>query len=367
MPCKRSYPRNWRAYNDAQTNEISDVLSLLGAFSDLVNLTENRSQVPRSRGRPWFPLGYVVFAVILKAYFGISSRRLESLLRETVEWGYLRNVPTLPSRCGNEAGFDSNTVRIPQFNTVCSFLRSPWLTPLLLELVTATARPLRSVEHEFAVDGTGWGTKWYDRWLDHRLASESDRQQWMKLHLVVGVKTNVIARAAISPGSHHDNPYFQPLVIETAKLFDVEAVLADMAYSSRANHELAGRLDCEVRILFKDNTRPPSNDGSEWSKNLHYFNGKYEKFLKEYNLRSNAETANSAVKRIMPAKIRAIAFDGQTNEALTKVIAYNIRVLAREDRMRDLALDLPGEALFLDDCIREVVEMRCSKSVGEAA
>ena len=144
--------RDWRAYNAAQTQEVTDVKALLGGFSDVLNLFEDRFQGPRGRGRPSFPLGHVVFAVVLKAYSGLASRPLESLLGESVDFGYLRNVAS-----GN--GVDGGFVRIPQFNSVCNFLRSEWLTPLLLELVTATALPLKGVEHVFSVDGTGWSTR----------------------------------------------------------------------------------------------------------------------------------------------------------------------------------------------------------------
>ena len=364
---KTLYPRDWPGYNNAQTHEFSDVLILLRALSDLINLMEYRFQGPRGRGRPRFPLGHAVFSVILKVYSGMASRRLESLLREVAEWGYLRNVPPCRAVDGADPIPASGTVRIPQFNTVSHFLRAEWLTPLLLELVTITARPLRGVEHEFAVDGTGWSTRWYDRWLDKRLAAESDRQQWVKLHLVVGTETNVVARAAISPGSHHDGPYFRPLVIETAKHFDVEMVLADMAYSSHANYALGRELDILVRIPFKSNTLPPKDDGSEWSRNLKYFLGNYEKFMEEYHQRSNVESTNSALKMVLPEKLRTKVFDTNMNEALAKVVVYNVRVLAREVRMKDISLDLPSEARFLEDCIRRVVEMRRGRSLDQAA
>ena len=83
--------------------------------------------------------------------------------------------------------------------------------------------------------------------LTHRLAEESDRQQWVKLHLVVGCETNVVARAAISPGSHHDSPYFRPLVIETAKHFDMELLVADMGYLSHPNYEVGPLVGADVR------------------------------------------------------------------------------------------------------------------------
>ena len=46
------------------------------------------------------------------------------------------------------------------------------------------------------------------------------------------------------------------------------------------------------------------------------------------------------------------------NEALAILVAYNLRVLAREVRMRRLEVDLESEVLVFEHCIREVVEMR---------
>ena len=361
-------PSRWPGYNSAQTYAVQDVKRLLGGFSDIINIVEDKYRGRRARGRPEFPLGHVFFSVVQKAFSGLASRPHESLLRESVELGYLRNVPPLSSPSERETGHVSEVVRIPQFTTVCSYFRSPWLTPLLLEMVTVAALPLRGLEREFAVDGTGWSTRWYDRWLDHRLSEESDRQKWVKLHLVVGCETNVVARAAISPGSHHDGPYFRPLVTETAKHFNVEMVLADMGYSSRDNHRVGGELEVQVRIPFQDRTRPPSGDGSDWDRDLRYFNENYETFLKEYHRRSNVESTNGALKMTLPEKIRSQGGVAQTNEALAKLLAYNIRVLGREDRMRDLVPDLPALALCLEDCVREVIEMRRShQCLGQAA
>ena len=73
---------------------------------------------------------------------------------------------------------------IPQFNTVERYLRCQWLTPLLLELVTLIARPLGEIEHVFAIDGTGWSTRWYDRWQDVKDGPESERQQYVKMHIL---------------------------------------------------------------------------------------------------------------------------------------------------------------------------------------
>ena len=385
------YSRDWRTYNSAQTHEVTEVKALLGGVSDLINLMEGRFQRLRGRGRPRFPLGHVVFSVLLKAYAGLSSRRSESLLMEAGMQGYLRNVPSCVSLGGADAGPvpPSGQVRIPQFNSVNGFLRSEWLTPLLLELVTMSALPLRGLETHFAVDGTGLGTRIYERWLDHKIpsstvgddeagadsegetdfeeASGNERKGWVKLHLVSGVSTNMIARAAISPGNAHDNLFFRGLMHETVRHFNVQTVSADRAYASGPNHTLGDELGFEVLIPFKSNTRPPVNDGSAWSRDLKYFLDQQEEFWLAYHQRSNVESTISAMKRTIPEHLRTKEFYGQVNESLCKVVAHNFRTVAREVRMRGIELDLPADAWILDDCIQQVVEMRRPQSVEIAA
>lgn len=365
---RKSERRDWAAYNGAQTHEATEVRAILGHLSDLISTVAAPIQGPRRKGGQPYPLGKVVFTTVEKVYSGLSSRRHEGVLRLSAQQGFVRNAPLW-----TPSGFDFGPVAgptptfIPQFNTVERYLRCKWLTPLLLELVTLTARPLREVEHVFAIDGTGWSTRWYDRWLDGKETPESDRQQWVKLHLVVGVKTNVIARAAISPGNHHDSPYYKGLITETAGHFEVHRVLGDLGYSSHGNNGLGGELGFEVRIPFKSNTRPPVDDGSEWSANLRLFLDENDRFMEEYHLRSNVESTNGAAKATQPQKLRCKSFDAQVNEALAILIAYNIRVLAREVWVRGLHLNLEPEVLAFADCIGEVVEMRrCESSVQVA-
>ena len=121
------------------------------------------------------------------------------------------------------------------------------------------------------MDGTRWSVRLYERWLDHRLESASSRQGWVRLHIVSGVSTNVVARAVVSPGSHHDNPYFRELVTKAAEHFNVGRVMADMAYSSRLNHQLARDLGFALFVPYKSNTVTPADDGSAWSQDWRVF------------------------------------------------------------------------------------------------
>ena len=74
-----------------------------------------------------------------------------------------------------------------------------------------------------------------------------------------------MSQAFVSPRSHRDNPRFRGLVVDAAQRFDVRKVMADMAYSSRLNHELARKLGFELFVPYEYNPVTHPDDGSAWS------------------------------------------------------------------------------------------------------
>ena len=356
----RVYPRNWHLYNQAQMHEGQDFLALLGGVADLANLEEARSLPAVVRGRPRCPLGAVVFSLLCKAYYGLSARRLHSQLDNAVRLGYLRALPSgllgAHAATASSSSSESMYAWIPQFNTVNYYIRSSWLTRILIELITVSAMPLRGVETDFAVDGTGWSSHLFARWLDHRSESEARRHGWVKLHLITGVRTNIVTAAVVSPSAHHDNVYFPGLVSKTARHFRVRQVTADMAYSSHANYELVRQLGAELFVPFKSNTVPARADGSAWSEAWQVFNDQLDKFNDEYHRRSNVESTNSSLKRKFPAQLRSKSFQGQFNELLCKLVAYNLVAVAREVRMLGIVPDFPSEVGLLKGSIQAFSE-----------
>ena len=160
-------------------HEGQDFLALLGGVADLANLEEARSLLAVVRGRPRCPLGAVVFSLLCKAYYGLSARRLHSQLEIAVRLGYLRALPSgllgPHAATASSSSSESMYAWIPQFNTVNYYIRSSWLTRILIELIIVSAMPLRGVETDFAVDGTGWSSHLFARWLDHHSESEARR------------------------------------------------------------------------------------------------------------------------------------------------------------------------------------------------
>ena len=74
--------------------------------------------------------------------------------------------------------------------------------------------------------------------------------------------------------------------------------MADMAYSSRLNHELARELGFALFVPYKANTVPPADDGSAWSRDWQVFHLLPEFFYAIYHKRSNVESTNSSLKRL---------------------------------------------------------------------
>jgi hypothetical protein len=128
-----SYPQNWPAYNQAQTQEKALFCGLLRDLAATVPEPE------QTRGRPRIPMADALFISGYKVYSTVSSRRFATDLREA-----------------HAAGLVSKAWH---FNSVLNCIDDANLTPILYDLVTASAAPLRSVESTFAVDSTGFGTQ----------------------------------------------------------------------------------------------------------------------------------------------------------------------------------------------------------------
>src|SRR6185436_17846856 len=61
-----------------------------------------------------------------------------------------------------------------------------------------------------------FSTGQFMRWLDVKYGKEEDRRMWMKIHLMCGVKTNVITSVEISDGYANDYHYYKSLLNKTA-------------------------------------------------------------------------------------------------------------------------------------------------------
>lgn len=299
-PVKPTYKQAWSAYNQAQTNEKARFQELL------YELCQGIEDLPRKpgAGRNRLPLSGMIFASAFKVYSTVSGRRFISDLREAQKRGYISNTP--------------------HFNSIFNYLELPSMTDCLRQLIVESSLPLKSIETEFAVDSSGFSTGQFVRWFDVKYGNTEDWHDWIKLHLMCGVRTHIVTSVEISGRYSNDSPYFKPLVNATAAGgFNMNEISADKAYSSRANLRLVEKHGGTPYIAFKDNARGDSKC-KVWNKMFHYYSLHREEYLKHYHKRSNSESTFSMIKAKFGERIKSKTAISQTNEALCKILCHNL-------------------------------------------
>lgn len=298
---RKTYPQNWPAYNAAQTNEKDKFQTLLRDLCEGLNLCDQGS---RGRGRPPIPMGDAIFAATYKVYSTVSGRRFMSDLRNAHDKGYIG--------------------RLPSYNSIFNILDSKATSNILQWLVSESALPLRALETTFAADSSGFSGSRFDRWYDHKFGDHQMKRAWVKAHIMCGVKTNVITAVEIHGQNAGDSPLLKPLLAETAKLFNVSEVVADMGYLSESNFVAISDRGAAPFIPFKRNSVPRESESGLWSKMYHYFHLNREDFLARYHQRSNVESTFSMVKAKFGESVRSKLDVAMKNEVLCKFLCHNI-------------------------------------------
>jgi transposase len=301
----KTYTQNWPAYNLAQATEKRRLQVLL---NDLCRFLPERER-PESRSGPKPHLVRdCVFSMAYKVYCGLSSRRFSSDLLEAFEKGYVSK--TIPG------------AKVP------SFFEDPYFTPILKALIAESARPLRSVESEFAIDSSGFGSSRFEKWFDQKYGVTRTKCVWVKTHIATGVKTNIVTAVRILDKDAADCPQFVPLVKETRKGFKVDEVSADKAYVSVENFEEVASCGGQAFIAFKSNNTGMA--GGHFEKAFHYFQFHQEEYMTRYHKRSNVESTFSAIKRKFGDSVMSKNDVAMINEVLCKILCHNLTCLIQE-------------------------------------
>jgi hypothetical protein len=150
------------------------------------------------------------------------------------------------------------------------------------------------------------------------------KREWVKLHAMCGVRTNIVTSVELSDWRGNDSPYFAPLVATTAANFTLRDVTADKAYSSRKNLQLVadaggtpfipfkghdgtgrfpgkaaaptGSTPSAIPAVYNTQATLPGVEASAWVRMYHLFAYQRDTFLSRYHQRSNVETTFSMIK-----------------------------------------------------------------------
>jgi hypothetical protein len=204
---------------------------------------------------------------------------------------------------------------------------------------------LGATERDFAVDSSGFSTCGYTRWFDTKHGDVPvERHSWMKVHLMCGVKTNVVTAAEATGGNDADSPEFPDLVNHTAKHFTLRQVSADKAYSGKFNVAYVATLGAVPLIPFKENATGGDGPMTIWRRMFHFYSFKRDTFLAHYHKRSNVETTFHMIKAKFGAALRSKTEVAQFNEALLKVLCHNICCLIQSTHELGIAPTFWGAA-----------------------
>lgn len=295
------YTQEWRSYNLAQQHELDAAARLL---CDLCSAIDNPIQ---KAGRPRLPLADVTFACVMKVFGGASGRRSMTSLRDHAARGFID--------------------RVPSYNAIFRALENPDLTPILRGLIEESARPMRSLESDFAVDSSGFSTSVHRRWFDAKYGRVHSVAEFVKAHAMVGVRTNIVTSVEVTPGNINDYPILPELLESTARRFNVSRVSADKGYSGRSNVEAIKAAGATPFVAFKANAK--RGGPSAWRESLDSMRSDPDAFFAAYHRRSNVETTFSMIKAKFGSFVRSKTPTAQRNEVLCKVLAHNLCVLVQ--------------------------------------
>jgi transposase len=307
---RATYPQDWPAYNSAQTNEKQKFQELLADLCSGIEMPRvNRA------GRPSIPLSDAVFSVTFKVYSTLSGRRFGTDLREAQAKGFI--------------------AKAPHYNSIFNYLENPEMTPLLREMITTSSLPLAAVEKDFAIDSSGFMTTRFARWFDVKYGRDKEQREWVKCHLMCGVKTHVITAVEIADQHASDVKQLPALVDKTAENFSISEVSADKAYGGNLATDAITKHGGTPFIAFRGNAT--GGVGGTFGKMYHFFMYRRQEFLSHYHMRSNVESTFSMMKRKFGDSLRSKTDVAMVNETLCKILCHNLVVLIHE--MYELGID----------------------------
>ena len=314
MP-KRTPPggngQDWSAYHASQVNE-KKLVPLLAH-----ELCKEIEEPERVTGRPPFLCKDMVVCMMLKVYSNRSSRRFVEDLYQVQAEGLIEEVPSP--------------------NTLSEYMREESLTSVLQHLITKSSLPLAEVEKVFAADSTGFSVPVRRDWYNRHTGKHEKRRDSMKLHVMIGVGSNIITCAEPTDGRASDRNYLRLLIEGTARYFEITEVSADAGYLSGENMRAVLLAGAIPYIAFTKACALDADYKSEFWKDLLYLHKtRHPQFTDHYYLRNNVESSFSSMKAKFGGRLLSKSERGQFNEVLCKALCHNLCTLIHSMYLRGI-------------------------------
>jgi transposase len=331
--------QDWHAYHLAKTQEKRIFYQLLSELSQIVPEVKKQET-----GRPRAKLSDLIFSLGLKLYSNYSGRKSYSDFFHSEKAGFI--------------------FKAPGTNTLNDFLNCEATYDLLLRLLTISAMPLSSIETDFAVDSSGFGSYQYERWQKFRFSDNyktKASRNYVKAHIAIGTTTNIVCSCEISAGNVNDH-FEAPKILKALQgNFNPKRISGDKGYSSYRVQQIIQSLGAIPFIAFKDNTNPSENSPKIWIQTFECFKNNREEFMMYYHKRSNVETTFSMIKLRFGEFLKCRNFVAQRNELVMKLICHNICCLVEEMFERNIKVNFKDCSIkFVPRKLESIDETRYS-------
>lgn len=250
---------DWSSYDEAQVNELADVLEMIRKFVDTAS--SRIPERPRGRGRPPYPPADVAKALLLQSYFGVSNRVAAGLVRVFKEKLGISNEFSYKTM---ERGYDPSHV-----------------TWILQEVFRVTNELGNSRENAFSIDGSGDPASMkvnYESMRSEQRKEEGEgdvrRSSWPSKHdfqymvASVGVHTKMVAGFS----STHDHSvgemafFFPPVMAQTRMNCPaMDTVMGDSLFANRDACAMVSGYGAKPYFLPKSNATFRSHGVPAWS------------------------------------------------------------------------------------------------------
>ena len=288
-----------------------------------------------------FTLPQLFACLVVKEQMKRSYRGAEALLRDCDNW--LADV---------------GLRRAPDHNTLCraaaAFLLGKLCVGRLLDKLAqwaALARILGLSTHPLAIDSTTYESRHVSRHYERRChqtrkrmrakdakkgrkTTRSDTVKALpKLGIAVATRCHLVLSAWTGTGAGADHPHFEPVLFDAWRRVPHKTFTAvlDAGYDGEAYHDIA-RRDMGLRSIIPPAIgRPPkaaSPPGGRWRRLMkRLLATKASRRRCRYNLRYQAETVNSMMKRNLGSALAGKTAASRERDMLLKVLTHDVMVL----------------------------------------
>ncbi|UCE73237.1 MAG: transposase [Methanomassiliicoccales archaeon] len=217
--------------------------------------------------------------------------------------------------------------KVPAANTIQEHVQDiplEYLENMLKEVL----KVLENNEVILVMDATGLSTYQYGCWQTIRKSSKKKKRRFVKLHISLDLKSNLILIGFSSKGWKGDHPFGIRMIDKLRGKFKrlgitVEEGIADSGYRSREMATKIGEMGGTPQIKIRSSDTPRKGGSIEWREMVKRQREKPSEFQKSYCYRVVIEGIISALKYIFGPLVRSRKRHNQDVEVLIRLILWN--------------------------------------------